>query len=179
MGLDIAVMIADRSWLTRVPSRERVARLRDAWHADDTGLWDHEALAGGTGWIWPRGPNGALFAVYEFRLTSGSFKAHCWAGHRCERVRGYVSPFLRSQLDALLCGLFRDGPGCEAEHIDTGFFGEGGYGVLLARSPESVRELAMAWERAVPHLDRMRGPSASTPRSPMAGSRTSTRSWTY
>lgn len=46
---------------------------------------------------------------------------------------------------------------CEAGHIDTGVFGESGHGVPLARSPESVREPAMARKRAVPHLDRMRG----------------------
>ncbi|CAM5717743.1 hypothetical protein STENM223S_03334 [Streptomyces tendae] len=158
MGLDITVMIADRSWLAQVPPRERIPRLRDAWYADETGLWDHEALTGEEGWTWPRGPNGSLFAVYEFLHTLGSFKAHFWAGQRWERVRDRVAPVPRAELDALLRGLFWDGPDGEAQHTDTAFFGEHGSGVLLARSPESVRELAATWDRALPHLDRMRGP---------------------
>lgn len=160
MGLDITVVIADRSWLVEVPPRERVPRLRDAWYATETGLWEHEALTGEGGWAWPRGPHGSFFTVYEFVHTLGSFKAHFWAGQRWERVRGHVDPLLRAEWDALLRGLFWDGPDGEARHTDTAFFGEDDYGVLLARSPDSVRELAAAWDRALPHLDRIRGPFA-------------------
>ncbi|GGX10037.1 hypothetical protein GCM10010297_34510 [Streptomyces malachitofuscus] len=160
MGLDITVMIADRSWLVQVPPRERLPRLRSAWYADETGLWDRDAPTGGEGWAWPQGPSGPFFAVYEFLHTLGSFKAHFWAGQRWERVRGHVDPLLRAELHALLRGLFWEGPDGEARHVDTAFFGEDGYGVLLARSPESVRELAATWDRARPHLDRARGPFA-------------------
>ncbi|AXE85980.1 hypothetical protein [Streptomyces sp. Go-475] len=158
MGLDITVMIADRSWLTQVPPRERVSRLRNAWYADETGLWDHDVAVAeeGCGWVWPRGVSGTFFAVYEFAHTLGSFKAHFWAGHRWERVRDHVDPLLRTELDALLGGLIWDGLDGEAQHADPDFFGEGGYGVLLARSPESVRELAATWGRVPPHLGRMR-----------------------
>ena len=79
MGLDITVMIADWSWLGEVPPRERLPRLRNAWYADETGLWDFDAPAVEGDWEWPRGPNNAYFAVYEFRRTCGSFKPHFWA----------------------------------------------------------------------------------------------------
>ena len=158
MGLDITVLIADPSWLVRVPPRERLPRLRDAWYADETGLWDHDAPAVEGGWVWPQGPDGAFFAVYEFLHTLGSFKAHFWAGQRWERVRDHADPLSRDALDALLSGLFWDGPGGEAQHTDTAFFGEAGHGVLLARSAEGVRELASAWDRALPLLGRMREP---------------------
>ncbi|MEU0456600.1 hypothetical protein ABZ322_27155 [Streptomyces sp. NPDC006129] len=159
MGLDITVLIADPSWLAQVPSRERVSRLRDAWYADETGLWDHDAPMDEGGWLWPQGPNSAVFAEYDFLHTLGSFKAHFWAGHRWERVRDHVDPLLRTELDALLRGLIWGGLDGEAQCYDTGFFGEGGsYGVLLALSRESVRELAATWDRVLPHLDGMRGP---------------------
>lgn len=159
MGLDITVMITDPSWLAQVPSRERVPRLRDAWYADETGLWDHEVPMAEGGWVRPQGPNCALFAVYGFLHTLGSFKAHFWAGQRWEHARDHVDPLLRTELDALLRGLVWDGPDGEAQHYDTGFFGDdGSYGVLLARSRESVRELAATWDRVLPHLGRMRGP---------------------
>lgn len=99
-----------------------------------------------------------LLRRYEFAHTLGSFKAHFWAGQRWERVRDHVDPSLRTELDALLGGLIWDGLDGEAQHADPGFFGEGDYGVLLARSPESVRELTAIWHRVLPHLDRMRGP---------------------
>ncbi|MBT2874752.1 hypothetical protein ACFV4H_31290 [Streptomyces cellulosae] len=155
MGLDITVVIADRSWLARVPPRERLPRLRNAWHT-----WYADAPAGDEGWARPQGRDSSVFAVYEFPDTLGSFKPHFWAGHRWERVRDHVAPSLRTELDALLSALVWDGPDGEAEHTDTGFFGEGGKGVLLARSPESVRELAAAWGRARPHLDELHGPFA-------------------
>ncbi|MEU5464268.1 hypothetical protein ACH41C_13250 [Streptomyces althioticus] len=160
MGLDITVLIADRAWLVRVPPRERLPRLRSAWYADETGLWEHDAPTGDEGWAWPQEPNGSVFAVYEFLRTSGSFKPHFWTGQRWERVRGHVDPPLRAALDALLSGLFWDGPGGDAEHTDTALFGDDGHGVLLARSPESVRELAAAWDLARPHLARVRRPFA-------------------
>jgi hypothetical protein len=160
MGLDITVLIVDRPWLTRVPTRERLPRLRSAWYADETRLWGHDAPTGAEGWAWPQGPNGSRFAVYEFRNTLGSFKAHFWAGLRWERVRGHLDAELRADLDTLLSCLFWDGPDGAAEHTETALFGEDGHGVLLARSPAAVRELAATWDRAHPHLDRMREPFA-------------------
>ncbi|MGX1677780.1 hypothetical protein ACWIFK_06470 [Streptomyces althioticus] len=46
MGLDVTVLIADPAWLTRVPTRERLPRLRSAWYADETGLWGHDDADG-------------------------------------------------------------------------------------------------------------------------------------
>jgi hypothetical protein len=161
MGLDITVLVADRSWLARVPARGRIARLRDAWYDDGTGLWDPEAPVDGKGWVRPGGPDGARFAVYEFAHTLGSFKAHFWAGERWEHVRDHVDPLLRDAVDEVLGGLVRDGPDGEARHTDTAFFGPDARGVLLALAPEGVRRLAAAWGRALPHLDRMRGPFAA------------------
>lgn len=80
MGLDISVLIADWSWLGEVPPRERLKRLRDAWYADETGVWDLDAPVVDSGWVWPRGPHSAFFALYEFRGTLGSFKPHFRAG---------------------------------------------------------------------------------------------------
>ncbi|MFB7189150.1 hypothetical protein ACFCZT_28400 [Streptomyces sp. NPDC056230] len=73
MGLDISVLIADWSWLGEVPPRDRPARLRDAWYADETGLWRREEPAAEGEWERPGGPHGALFDIYEFRGTLGSF----------------------------------------------------------------------------------------------------------
>ncbi|WP_055495226.1 hypothetical protein [Streptomyces sp. TP-A0356] len=163
MGLDITVLIADWSWLEKAPSRERLEQLRDAWYDDETGLWDGDAPMVAGDWVWPRGPNGAYFGVYEFRRTCGSFKAHFWAGERWEAFRDHVDPLLRAELDTLLMGLIWNGPDGEAEHTDPGFFSDDPgivYGVLLARSPDSVRQLAAGWGRIRPRLDEMRGPFA-------------------
>ncbi|WP_326793694.1 hypothetical protein OHA79_48775 (plasmid) [Streptomyces sp. NBC_00841] len=159
MGLDISVMIADWSWLGEVAPRERLARLRDAWYAEETGLWCREESAVEGEWERPGGPAGAFFDVYEFRGTCGSFKAHFWAGHRWERIRDHVDPEVRTGLDTLLCGLIWDGPDDEAPHMDPGFFPDDPalfYGVLLARSPDSVRELAATWEQVRPRLGGLR-----------------------
>ncbi|MFC8125644.1 hypothetical protein [Streptomyces sp. NPDC057302] len=160
MGLDISVLIADWSWLGEVPPAERLARLRGAWYADETGLWDLDAPEIESGWDWPRGPHRDAFAVYEFRGTLGSFKAHFWAGERWESVRDHADPVVRTDLDALLLGLVWGGLDGEAEHMDPGFFCDDPavtYGVLLARSPDGVRELAATWERVGPRLDALRG----------------------
>ncbi|MER6129841.1 hypothetical protein ABT173_46260 [Streptomyces sp. NPDC001795] len=161
MGLDITVMIADWSWLGEVPPRQRLPRLRDAWYADETGLWDHGAPVVEGDWQWPRGPEGAYFAIYEFLHTCGSFKAHFWACQRWESVRDHVDPLLRAELDTLLMGLIWDGLDGEAEDTDPGFFSDDPgvcYGVLLARSPDNARELAATWERIRPRLSGMCGP---------------------
>lgn len=164
MGLDINVLIADWSWLGEMPPRERLPRLRNAWYADETGLWDvgpEAARAVEGDWEWPRGSGGPVFGIYEFRGTLGSFKAHFWAGERWEAVRGHADPVPRSAVDALLLGLIWNGLDGEAEHTDPGFFADPGsprdapavpHGVLLARSPDSVRHLAAAWERLRPLL---------------------------
>ncbi|MFB7132309.1 hypothetical protein ACFCZY_11635 [Streptomyces sp. NPDC056237] len=160
MGLDISVLIADWSWLGEVPPRDRLTRLRDAWYADETGLWHREEPAAEGEWERPGGPHGAFFDIYEFRGTLGSFKAHFWAGHRWEQFRGHTDPEIRTGLDTLLCGLIRDGPDGEGSRTDTGFFSDDPalfYGVLLARSPDRVRELAATWERVRPRLDELRG----------------------
>ncbi|MEV5727159.1 hypothetical protein ACFV83_06960 [Streptomyces pharetrae] len=160
MGLDITVMIADWRWLAEVPPPERLSRLRDAWYDDETGLWDHDAPAVEGDWVWPRGPHGAHFAVYEFLHTCGSFKAHFWAGQRWEAVRDHVERTLRTELDGFLHGLIRDGPDGEVRRCEPGLLGDGpaAYGVLLARSPAGVRELAAAWERIRSGLAELRGP---------------------
>lgn len=168
MGLDITVLIADCSWLAEVPPERRVARLWEAWEADETGLWDwdDDASAVEYGWVWPKGPDSDHFAVYEFLHTTGSFKAHFWLGNRWESARDHVDPALRAELDALLAGLIWMGMDGEVEHTDTGFFGggegdgegdrDGGsrrhYSVLLARSPDTVRELVATWNRVRPQL---------------------------
>ncbi|OEJ29157.1 hypothetical protein AS594_01855 [Streptomyces agglomeratus] len=160
MGLDINVLIADWSWLEKVPPRERLSRLRDAWYADETGLWDHDAPVVEGDWEWPRGPHSTSFAVYEFRGTLGSFKAHFWAAERWESIRDHADPLVRAGLDTLLLGLTWRGLDGEAEHIDPGFFCDDPavtHGVLLARSPDSVRKLATTSERVRPRLGELRG----------------------
>ncbi|WP_329453644.1 hypothetical protein OG894_44805 (plasmid) [Streptomyces sp. NBC_01724] len=67
---------------------------------------------------------------------------------------------MRAGLDTLLLGLIWGGLDGEAEHVDQGFFCDAPfvtYGVLLARSPDSVRELAATWEEVRPWLDGFRG----------------------
>lgn len=155
MGLDISVMIADWSWLAEVPPPERLERLRDAWYADGTGLWDDETPYPEGDFTLPQGCDSAFFAPFEFRRTAGSFKAHFGAGVRWEHVRDHADPRVRAELDALLLGLIWGGPDGEAQQIDPGFFCDDpkvSYGALLARSPESVRELATTWERVEPLL---------------------------
>ncbi|MFD7708566.1 hypothetical protein [Streptomyces sp. NPDC059786] len=167
MGLDITVVIADWSWLDELPPPQRLPRLRDAWYADETGLWDHDAPTVEGDWVQPRGRNGTFFTVYEFRHTLGSYKAHFWAGQRWEAVRGHVGPSTRTELDTFLSGLIWDGPNGEAQHIDPpsagdgsegsdGSDGHGARGVLLARTPASARELAATWERVRPRLTGIR-----------------------
>ncbi|MBV7701047.1 hypothetical protein [Streptomyces sp. TRM70350] len=129
----------------RGPPGERLPRLSNAWYDDETGLWDGNGAPTVKGdWDWPRGPgpNSAFLGVYEFLHTSGSFKAHFWARQRWEAAADHVDPLLRAELDTLLLGLVWDGMDGEAEHADPGLFsdGPGYYGVLLARTPDSVRE---------------------------------------
>ncbi|MFA3874603.1 hypothetical protein ABS735_13075 [Streptomyces sp. MMCC 100] len=160
MGLDITVMIADWSWLGEIPPGERLLRLREAWYADESGLWDHDAPVVEGDWIRPRGPGNSIFAVYEFRGTLGSFKAHFWAGEVWESVRDHAGPLVRARLDTLLLALIRGGLDGAADHVDQGFFGDDPavtHGVLLARLPDSVRELAATWEEVRPWLDGLRG----------------------
>jgi hypothetical protein len=164
MGLDINLLIADWAWLGEVPPQHRLSRLRDAWYADETGLWDHEARSVEGDWQWPQGPNSPFFAVYEFRRTCGSFKAHFWAGHRWESLRDHADPMVRARLDTMLLGLIWDGPDGQGQHTDPGFFSDDSgvsYGLLAARSPASVRELASTWEQVRPRLDGLRAAFAA------------------
>jgi hypothetical protein len=159
MGLDITVMIADWSWLGEVPERERLLRLRNAWYADETGLWDHDAPVVDGDWKWPQGPNGTRFAVYEFLHTLGSYKPHFRATHRWEHVRDHADPPVRAGLDGFLLGLIWDGMDGESGRTDVDFFSDdpqGSYGLLVARSPAAVRELVATWEAVQPRLDGLR-----------------------
>jgi len=159
MGLDITVIITDWSWLGQVPPRQRLSRLRDAWYADETGLWDHDAPDVEGDWQWPQGPNGSSFAVYEFRDTCGSYKAHFWAGERWESVRDHADPLVQAGLDTLLLGLIWEGLDSEAEHVDQGFFCDDPtvtHGMLLAKPPDNVRELTTTWKDVQPRLDGLR-----------------------
>ncbi|WJY43279.1 hypothetical protein QT196_39155 (plasmid) [Streptomyces sp. P9-2B-2] len=106
------------------------------------------------------GPDGAFFAVYEFLRTCGSFKPHFWAGERWEPLRDHADPMVRTGLDTLLLGLIWNGSDGEAEHTDPGFFCDDlgfSYGLLVGRSPDSVRELAATWEGVRPRLGGLRG----------------------
>ncbi|WP_327365355.1 hypothetical protein [Streptomyces sp. NBC_01217] len=182
MGLDIAVMIVDWSWLGEQPPRERLSRLRDAWYADETGLWDHDRSVVEGDWEWPRGRDGAFFAVYEFLRTCGSFKAHFRAGHRWESLRDHADPLVRAELDALLLGLIWQGLDGKAEHTAPGFFCDDPEDFTACWS--HVRRTACGnWPRhgngygpgSAGCADR----STSMPRNPKAGSATSAGSPTY
>ncbi|MFJ8083284.1 hypothetical protein ACIQ6Y_22095 [Streptomyces sp. NPDC096205] len=154
MGLDITVLIADWPWLSEVPAGQRLERLRDAWYDDGTGLWDADAPSVDAGWVRPRGTAGERFALYEFARTCGSFKPHFWAGHRWEVFRDQVDEPVRADVDALLLGLFWPGPDGLSEPTDPEVFGDdpSHSGLLLARPPDGVRELAAIWERTRPAL---------------------------
>ncbi|WP_331741754.1 hypothetical protein OG338_30090 (plasmid) [Streptomyces sp. NBC_00726] len=157
MGVDLNTLIADWSWLAEAPPRERLPRLRDAWYDEATGLWDHDGPD--DGWEWPRGPHSTHFGVYEFPGTMGSYKPHFWAGQLWEKARDHVDTAVRAELDTLLGGLFWDGPDYDDEGPDEGrdFF-PGSHGLLVAESPEGVRELLATWERVRPRLDELRAP---------------------
>ncbi|MEL5960846.1 hypothetical protein AADR41_39875 [Streptomyces sp. CLV115] len=159
MGLDITVVIADWSWLGEVPARERLLRLRNAWYAEETGLWEHDAPVVEGDWEWPKGPNGDCFALYEFLQTLGSYKPHFWATHHWERVRDHADPLLRAGLDTFLLGLIWEGMDGESGETDAGFFSgepEVAHGLLVACSPDRVRRLAAVWEDVRPRLDGLR-----------------------
>lgn len=159
MGVDITTLIADWSWLAEVPPAERLERLRNAWYDDETGLWDYDENGPDGGWEWPRGPHSGLFGVYEFPGTLGSYKPHFWAGEAWEKARDHIDAGLRAELDALLGGLIWDGPDFDDEKADEGYdFFAGGSGLLVAKSPEGVRELLATWERVRPRLDDLREP---------------------
>ncbi|MGW8976191.1 hypothetical protein [Streptomyces platensis] len=75
-------------------------------------------------------------------------------------LRDHADPMVRTGLDTLLLGLIWDGPDGEAEHTDPDFLCDDlgfSYGLLVGRSPESVRELAATWEGARPRLGGLRG----------------------
>ncbi|WP_432093453.1 hypothetical protein [Streptomyces sp. bgisy100] len=159
MGLDIHVLIVDWTWLGESPQRERLSRLREAWYDDATGLWGHDAPETEGEWQRPRGPAAHRFACYEFRRTCGSYKAHFWAGQRWESIRHQVGPQMRTGLDALLLGLILDGPDGDVRYRDQGFFGDDAgvsRGLLVARSPSGVRELAAVWQWVRPLLSGLR-----------------------
>ncbi|WP_326698061.1 hypothetical protein OG909_12330 [Streptomyces sp. NBC_01754] len=161
MGLNINVLIADWSWLGEVPPHRRLKRLRDAWYADETGLWEFGASTVEGDWEWPLGPGSTHFGIYEFRRTAGSYKAHFRAGHQWESVRDYADPPVRTALDTLLAGLIWDGPDGTADHKEPGIFSDDpgvDHGVLVARSPTSVRELAAVWRGVEPRLEELRAP---------------------
>ncbi|MFG2566185.1 hypothetical protein ACGFR6_12165 [Streptomyces sp. NPDC048567] len=159
MGVDLTTLIADWSWLAEVPPPERLERLRNAWYDDETGLWDYDRDGTDDGWEWPRGPHSALFGVYEFPGTLGSYKPHFWAGEAWEKARDHVDPAVRAELDALLGGLIWDGPDFDDEELGEGHaFFTGGYGLLVAQPPQGVRDLLATWERVRPRLDELRAP---------------------
>ncbi|MFE2052784.1 hypothetical protein [Streptomyces sp. NPDC059459] len=160
MGLDITVLIADWAWLGGVTPSERLPRLREAWYADETGLWDDDAPAPEGDWACPRGRHSASFAVYEFRGTLGSFKPHFWAVERWESVRHRADPPVRTAVDPLLLGLVREGLDETSGHARPGFFGTdptATRGLLLAHPPDGVRELAARWDGALRLLGGLRG----------------------
>ncbi|MFE7573301.1 hypothetical protein ACFU5Z_01020 [Streptomyces sp. NPDC057521] len=159
MGVDLTTLIADWSWLAEVPPPERLERLRNAWYDDETGLWDYDRDRTDDGWEWPRGPHSALFGVYEFPGTLGSYKPHFWAGEAWEKARDHVDAGLRAELDTLLGGLIWDGPDFDDEEPGEGrAFFTGGDGLLVAQSPQGVRDLLATWERVRPRLDELRAP---------------------
>ncbi|WP_331720379.1 hypothetical protein [Streptomyces sp. NBC_00209] len=159
MGVDLTTLIADWSWLAEVPPSERLPRLRDAWYDEATGLWDYDENGTDGGWEWPRGPHRARFGVYDFPGTRGSYKPHFWAGEGWEKARDHVDAGVRAELDALLGGLIWDGPDFDDEEPSEGHaFFSGGYGLLVAKSPEGVRDLLATWERVRPRLDELRAP---------------------
>ncbi|NSC23342.1 hypothetical protein FM076_20190 [Streptomyces albus subsp. chlorinus] len=161
MGVDLSLLAADWAWLGRFPPGERVARLRAAWYADETGLWGLETPDPPEGaWTWPRGPHEGRFAVYEFRGTLGSYKPHFWACERWESCRAHAEPALRAEVDALLGRVVWQGTTGEREHVDAGFLapgaGEAPSRVLLALTPDTVHDLAERWQRLRPCLGGLR-----------------------
>lgn len=92
MGLDVTVVIADRSWLTRVPPpRERLPRLRNAWSTWST--WYADAPAGDEGSAWPQGDRAHRYGILRrgrerraARTVAGE-RAASWDGARPHLAR--------------------------------------------------------------------------------------------
>lgn len=160
MGLNINVLIADPSLLTQVPPQQRASRLYRVLNADETELWDLDAPVVEEGWVWPKGANSDRFAVYEFPGTLGSYKPHFWAGEGWYDIREHLTPSLRAEFDVLMRGILWSGVDGEAHHTDADFFDVDDRRLLLARSPDSVRELAAVWERVRSRLHQVREPFA-------------------
>ncbi|MER5784410.1 hypothetical protein ABT104_22225 [Streptomyces mobaraensis] len=168
MGLDISVLVVDWERVGGFAAGERWGRLEDAAYPDGCEDVFRDGLPDG----WVRFPDEvAEWSLrYEFRSTSGSFKAHFWAGKRWEDVREQAVPELRAALDAFLSGLFWDpygvvvppaGTGPGAPEIREFVPHEGGARnpyFLVACPPRAVPVLAAAWSVAEPLLDGLKGP---------------------
>ncbi|KAB7833073.1 hypothetical protein [Streptomyces mobaraensis] len=164
MGLDISVLVVDWERLAVFAPGERWERLVDAAYPDECDAEFFAELP--DGWVRFPGEVAEWSALYEFRSTSGSFKAHFWAGERWEDVREQAVPELRAALDVFLSGLFWDpydmavppaGTGADAPGVRELLAGRG-TGLLVACPPETVPVLAAAWAVAEPLLDGLKGP---------------------
>ncbi|MBZ4322370.1 hypothetical protein [Streptomyces huiliensis] len=172
MGLDISVLVVDWERVAGFVPGERGERLVDAVYPDEC---DAEFFAGlPDGWVRFPAEVAEWSALYEFHSTSGSFKAHFWAGERWEDVREQAVPELRAALDTFLSGLFWDpydmavppaGTGPDAPGVRE-LFAEHGVGLLVACPPDAVPVLAAAWAVAEPLLDGLDGPHTAHADSP-------------
>ncbi|WP_171162168.1 hypothetical protein [Streptomyces sp. I05A-00742] len=166
MGLDISVLIVDWKHLAETPPGERRDLLTEAAYPDDYDDLLEDDFP--RGWIHHPTAVSTWSALYEFHSTSGSFKAHFWAGERWEDVRDHAVPELREALDTFLSGLFWELYDPEAEEEDDRdkavreFIpretGRRSPWLLVARPPEDVPALAAAWAVAEPLLDGLKGP---------------------
>lgn len=167
MGLDLTVLMADWERLREFPVEDRIEALDDAiW---PTGLDDdHDATYGaGDGWVRPPEQGPAWCAEYRFFSTTGSYKWHSRAGDAWDDMRPLADASLREVMDHFLDGLIWD----EASDDDPTLTGGGGFfppatdrwrrNLLLVCPPEVTLGKAHAWERAAPHLEKLRGPFAA------------------
>ncbi|MFF4275350.1 hypothetical protein [Streptomyces sp. NPDC001536] len=154
MGLDITVLAVDWEQLEATPFDTRLGRLEDAALPEDEIDWDAEPRQG---WVFPAASAVPWSGRYEFHSTSGSYKAHFWAGQAWEDVRDFADPVLRERLNGFLSPLLWD-------EDDTGLFPADSDPwrpkLLLTCPPPTVAALAVHWAGAEPLLESLREPFA-------------------
>ncbi|MGR3935241.1 hypothetical protein [Streptomyces sp. BRA346] len=167
MGLNLTVLMASWERLREIPVEDRTEALDDAvW---PMGLDDEycSTYGGAKSWVWPPEQDSAWCAEYHFVSTTGSYTWHSRAGDAWDDMRALADTSLREAMDHVLDGLIWNEDPAE----DPTLTGGGGMfppvtdrwrpGLLLVCPPETTLGKARSWERALPHLERLREPFAA------------------
>ncbi|MFI9544014.1 hypothetical protein ACIHAR_08745 [Streptomyces sp. NPDC052016] len=156
MGLDITVLGLDWGELERTPTAERQDLLYEAAGPEDS---DRHAEPR-AGWVFPASPKVPWCGRYEFHSTTGTYKAHFWAGDGWDTARKFADPVLRESLDGFLFHLIWEGDDPPEVVPESGLFPSDSTpwrpSLLLACPPPVVPVIAAHWARAEPLLKGLR-----------------------